>query len=92
MTHFDGCGHFHVHCKGGRSIQSNPDWKSLSDHDPIEVAAGCNNDENFQNDGCYDCRRGRPCVVCQCRMVTSTREGRASGRAKPPAHGDLHSA
>jgi hypothetical protein len=30
--------------------------------------------------------------VCQRRMVTSTREGQASGRAKPPAHGDLHSA
>jgi hypothetical protein len=39
MTHFDGGGHSNVHRKSGRLIQPNPDWKPLSDHDPIEVAA-----------------------------------------------------
>src|ERR1700680_1098075 len=39
MMHFDGRGHSHVHGKGGRAIEPNPDRKSLRDHHPVEVAA-----------------------------------------------------
>src|ERR1700691_3381833 len=39
MMHFDGCGQSHVHGKGGRAVEPNPDRKSLRDHHPVEVAA-----------------------------------------------------
>src|SRR5277367_7171676 len=39
MMHFDGCGHSHVHGKGGRAVEPNPDRKSLRDHHPVEIAA-----------------------------------------------------
>src|SRR5271155_1079204 len=39
MMHLDGCGQSHVHGKGGRVIEPNPDRKSLRDHFPVEVAA-----------------------------------------------------
>src|ERR1700688_3041105 len=38
MMHFDGCGQSHVHRKGWRVIEPNPDGKSLGDDHPIEVA------------------------------------------------------
>src|SRR3984885_13568082 len=39
MMHFDGCGQSHVHGKGWRVIEPNPDRKSLRHHHPVEVAA-----------------------------------------------------